>query len=422
MKKVNHSYVGGAYLASQFTYIALDGMVTLVSMTLIYHQLYELYHNHHLHHNLVGIDIPLPNSSNQQPLLAIVQHRRLKPQKIMLLLQASIQPFVSKAVKDNLLISSFIDNGGNQITTPHRQHQLYGENFFESFNSYSMFYHQNCQNGLSLSSKDSCLRHFRPTQDLGVDNVGHGLHNLVELVETVLQSSIGMIKNCNLEELRELGSRIFGMVKYGLSFKGKSFIFYIILLPHLCVFYILRVLTSSNEVFILANFGHGRSFAIVTKYMIDGSLQSVFINYNEYVLYFSNTRSATNLFCFILIFLSLKCLLIATDMTFQMEYLHDKNIINFNLKYDNLLVNLKNPRRPICKRVRNSSLDGPKKVLIEQESCADLHYGEIIGIILSSINFFDRSDSVQHPKAFSGRVKCDPTWRSLMEQCFSTEP
>ncbi|KAH0454841.1 hypothetical protein IEQ34_016765 [Dendrobium chrysotoxum] len=39
-----------------------------------------------------------------------------------------------------------------------------------------------------------------------------------------------------------------------------------------------------------------------------------------------------------------KCLLIATDMTFQMEYLHDKNIINFNLKYDNLLVNLKNPR------------------------------------------------------------------------------
>ncbi|KAH0454447.1 hypothetical protein IEQ34_016371 [Dendrobium chrysotoxum] len=82
------------------------------------------------------------------------------------------------------------------------------------------------------------------TRDLGVDNVGHGLHNLVEL-----------IKNCNLKELRELGSRIFGM-----------------------------------------------------------SLDQR------------------------------KCLLIATDMTFQMEYLHDKNIINFNLKYDNLLVNLKNPR------------------------------------------------------------------------------
>ncbi|CAM8960447.1 unnamed protein product [Rhodiola kirilowii] len=257
-----------------------------------------------------------------------------------------------------------------------------------------------------------------------------------------------IINNRDLEELRELGSGTFGTVYHG-KWRGTDVA--IKRINERCF----QGKPSEqermrddfwNEAINLADLHHpnvvafygvvldepGGSVATVTEYMVNGSLRNAL------------QRNERNLD-------KRKRILIAMDVAFGMEYLHGKNIVHFDLKSDNLLVNLRDPHRPICKvgdlglsKVKchtlisggvrgtlpwmapellngSSSLVSEKvdvfsfgivlwELITGEEPYADLHYGAIIGGIVSN---------TLRP---SVPESCDSEWRSLMERCWSSDP
>ncbi|KAI4335614.1 hypothetical protein L6164_014246 [Bauhinia variegata] len=256
-----------------------------------------------------------------------------------------------------------------------------------------------------------------------------------------------VIKNCDLEELRELGSGTFGTVYHG-KWRGTDVA--IKRINDRC--FAGKASEQErmradfwNEAIKLADLHHpnvvafygvvldgpGGSVATVTEFMVNGSLRNA-LQKNERNL---DKR---------------KRILIAMDVAFGMEYLHGKNIVHFDLKSDNLLVNLRDPHRPICKvgdlglsKVKrqtlisggvrgtlpwmapellngSSSLVSEKvdvfsfgivmwELLTGEEPYADLHYGAIIGGIVSN---------TLRPAV---PESCDPEWKSLMERCWSSD-
>ncbi|KAL6313579.1 hypothetical protein AAG906_006947 [Vitis piasezkii] len=248
-------------------------------------------------------------------------------------------------------------------------------------------------------------------------------------------NTLQIIKNEDLEELKELGSGTFGTVYHG-KWRGSDVA--IKRIKKICFtsrsseqerltieFWqeadILSKLHHPNVVafYGVVHDGPGATLATVTEYMVDGSLRHR--------------------------------LLIAMDAAFGMEYLHSKNIVHFDLKCDNLLVNLKDPLRPICKVgdfglskiKRNTLVSGGVRgtlpwmapellngssnkvsekvdvfsfgivlweILTGEEPYANMHYGAIIGGIVSN---------TLRPTIPSS---CDPEWRTLMEQCWAPNP
>ncbi|KAI4333292.1 hypothetical protein L6164_018122 [Bauhinia variegata] len=261
-------------------------------------------------------------------------------------------------------------------------------------------------------------------------------------------STLQVIKNEDLEELKELGSGTFGTVYHGKwrgtdvaikrikksCFTGRSSEQERLTMEFWREADILSKLHHPNVVafYGVVQDGPGGTLATVTEYMVDGSLRHVLLRKDRPL----DRR---------------KKLIIAMDAAFGMEYLHSKNIVHFDLKCDNLLVNLKDPLRPICKVgdfglskiKRNTLVSGGVRgtlpwmapellngssnkvsekvdvfsfgivlweILTGEEPYANMHYGAIIGGIVNN---------TLRPTIPS---YCDSEWRTLMEQCWSPNP
>ncbi|XP_002513363.2 uncharacterized protein LOC8272582 isoform X1 [Ricinus communis] len=261
-------------------------------------------------------------------------------------------------------------------------------------------------------------------------------------------NTLQVIKNDDLEELRELGSGTFGTVYHGkwrgsdvaikrlkkICFSGRSSEQERLTSEFWREAEILSKLHHPNVVafYGVVQDGPGGTLATVAEYMVDGSLRHVLLKKDRYL----DRR---------------KRLLIAMDAAFGMEYLHSKNIVHFDLKCDNLLVNLKDPQRPICKVgdfglskiKRNTLVSGGVRgtlpwmapellngssnkvsekvdvfsfgivlweILTGEEPYANMHYGAIIGGIVNN---------TLRPTIPSN---CDAEWKMLMEQCWAPNP
>ncbi|KAH9795579.1 protein kinase domain-containing protein [Citrus sinensis] len=261
-------------------------------------------------------------------------------------------------------------------------------------------------------------------------------------------STLQIIKNEDLEELKELGSGTFGTVYHGKwrgtdvaikrikksCFTGRSSEQERLTLEFWREAEILSKLHHPNVVafYGVVQDGPGGTLATVTEFMVNGSLRHVLLSKERHL----DRR---------------KRLIIAMDAAFGMEYLHSKNIVHFDLKCDNLLVNLKDPIRPICKVgdfglskiKRNTLVTGGVRgtlpwmapellngssskvsekvdvfsfgivlweILTGEEPYANMHYGAIIGGIVNN--------TLRPPVP----GYCDSEWRLLMEQCWAPDP
>ncbi|KAG4400043.1 hypothetical protein JHK82_023474 [Glycine max] len=257
-----------------------------------------------------------------------------------------------------------------------------------------------------------------------------------------------IIRNADLEDLTELGSGTYGTVYHGKwrgtdvaikrikksCFAGRSSEQERLAKDFWREAQILSNLHHPNVVafYGIVPDGAGGTLATVTEYMVNGSLRHVLVKNNRLL----DRR---------------KKLIVAMDAAFGMEYLHSKNIVHFDLKCDNLLVNLRDPQRPICKvgdfglsRIKcntlvsggvrgtlpwmapellngNSSRVSEKvdvfsfgismwELLTGEEPYADMHCGAIIGGIVKN---------TLRPHV---PERCDSEWRKLMEECWSPDP
>ncbi|XP_076958642.1 RAF-like serine/threonine-protein kinase 20 [Bidens hawaiensis] len=257
-----------------------------------------------------------------------------------------------------------------------------------------------------------------------------------------------IIKNAELEELRELGSGTYGTVYHG-RWSGSDVA--IKRIKKSCFagrsseeerltndfWREARILSNLHHPNVVAFYGvvpdaAGGTLATITEFMANGSLRSVLIK---------KDRSLDRR----------RKLLIAMDAAFGMEYLHSKNIVHFDLKCDNLLVNMRDPQRPVCKvgdfglsRIkRNTLISGGVRGTLpwmapELLNGSTTHVSEKVdvfsfGITMWEILTGEEPYANMHCGAIIGGIvkdtlrpiipeRCEPEWKKLMEECWSTDP
>lgn len=308
------------------------------------------------------------------------------------------------------------------------------------------------QQAIISSQKDDDARSDGPELvNEGHDYEGAADGSISDATIAELEASmygLQIIRNADLEELRELGSGTFGTVYHGKwrgtdvaikrikksCFAGRSSEQEKLTKDFWREAQILAKLHHPNVVafYGVVPDGTGGTLATLTEFMVNGSLRNVLLR---------KDRTLDHR----------KKLIIAMDAAFGMEYLHSKSIVHFDLKCDNLLVNLRDPQRPICKvgdfglsRIkRNTLVSGGVRgtlpwmapellngsssrvsekvdvfsfgialweILTGEEPYANMHCGAIIGGIVNN--------TLRPPIP----ENCEPEWRKLMEQCWSADP
>ncbi|XP_024025619.1 uncharacterized protein LOC21405688 isoform X1 [Morus notabilis] len=284
--------------------------------------------------------------------------------------------------------------------------------------------------------------------DSDTDNINNSRIEPTTAEAEAIAKGLQTIKNDDLEEIRELGSGTYGAVYHGKwrgsdvaikrikasCFAGRPSERERLIADFWKEALILSSLHHPNVVsfYGIVRDGPDGSLATVTEFMVNGSLKQ-FLQKKDRTI---DRR---------------KRLIIAMDAAFGMEYLHGKNIVHFDLKCENLLVNMRDPQRPICKigdlglsKVKQHTLvsggvrgtlpwmapellSGKSNMVTEkidvysfgivmwevltgEEPYADMHCASIIGGIVNN------TLRPQIP------TWCDPEWKSLMESCWASDP
>ncbi|XVE98732.1 hypothetical protein REPUB_Repub03eG0133600 [Reevesia pubescens] len=300
----------------------------------------------------------------------------------------------------------------------------------------------------AANESESVNAHCELELDYDNDNVSPSKIEPTKAEAEAIARGLQTIKNDDLEEIRELGSGTYGSVYHGKwkgsdvaikrikasCFAGKPSERERLIADFWKEALILSSLHHPNVVSLygIVRDGPDGSLATVTEFMVNGSLKQ-FLQKKDRTI---DRR---------------KRLIIAMDAAFGMEYLHGKNIVHFDLKCENLLVNMRDPQRPVCKigdlglsKVRQHTLvsggvrgtlpwmapellSGKSnmvsekidvysfgivmwEVLTGEEPYADMHCASIIGGIVNNS---------LRPKIPSW---CDPEWKALMEKCWASDP
>ncbi|XP_061951810.1 uncharacterized protein LOC133674614 isoform X1 [Populus nigra] len=285
--------------------------------------------------------------------------------------------------------------------------------------------------------------------ELSSDN--ENINNKIEPTKAeaeAIERGLQTIKNDDLEEIRVLGCGTYGAVHHG-KWKGSDVA-------------IKRIKASCfagrpaererliadfwKEALILSSLHHPNvvsfygivrdgpdgSLATVTEFMVNGSLKQ-FLQKKDRTI---DRR---------------KRLIIAMDAAFGMEYLHGKNIVHFDLKCENLLVNMRDPQRPVCKigdlglsKVKQHTLVSggvrgtlpwmaPELLSGKNHMVTEKIDVYSFGIVMWELLTGEEPYANKHCASIIGGIVnntlrpqiptwCDPEWKSLMESCWSSDP